>query len=76
MMFIAAVTQLADFALACRDRAAPVPDCRPSVSSLNGSDYFRHELWHWSDGVDLDADQAHVSHLAHSGVTNRCVSLG
>jgi hypothetical protein len=34
---------------------------------VNDSDYLRRELRFCSDGLDLDADQAHVSHLGHSG---------
>lgn len=35
---------------------------------MNGSDYLRRELRYCSDGLDLAADQAHVSHLGRSGV--------
>jgi hypothetical protein len=57
------------------DRAAPIPDCRPSVCSVNDSDYLRRESRPCSNGLDLDADQAHVSHPGHSGAPIWRVSL-
>ena len=58
-----------------RTARPPILDCRPSVSSVNDSDYLRRESRPCSDGLDLDADQAHVSHPGPSGVPIWRVSL-